>query len=823
LVTAYVARPLVPETFGASEALADPVSGQSVDDLHTHFDAVKRLSEYLPYAGYNGAVVNVFADGGAIYPSRLVLATPLYDTGRTIGGGRGAPPPDPLEMMLRVFDREGLALVPAIQLATPLAKLESLRRNSDPQSSGLEWVGADGKTWLQSQTTGRGAAPYYNLLDERVQEAVFEFIEEIVVRYGHHASLAGLTVQLSAEGFAQLPGPNWGFDDATIAQFERDMRVRLSAGDGPGRFAARQTVLSRQYADEWRTWRAARVTRFYARLASLVQSSGPKRRLFLTTEDAFSSPRMRNQLRPNVLKKASFDALLLDAGIDREKLSRSNGIVFCPAQLVEPATPLVDRATSLEQNDIAAEMLRKIGDAGGDIGATFFHRPVRQRLAGFDAKSPWPSSTWLVTQSMPDSSNVRKRYALALESSDPSTFIDGGELLPIGQEVVTRPLLTALQMLPSKVPFRVEKTQPVTMRVYESAESVLVVLINSSPWAATAEIGIDVSRDAEMQSMTSDSAPSPLKAGSSTLPITLASYDVQILKLQSPGARVVGLSASISDKAKTELSTQLSAAVNRDWSRRREYQRLANPSFEPIAAAGALPGWQVIGDPDGTTAELDSTTPHGGTTSLYLASRANRAAVASDAFPTPPTGQLSMTAWLRGEHLSNGSAVRLVIETDGAGQSYRKFADTQQTYPVSSEWKFYGFFVNDLPLDSRGRMRVKFELEGTGEVWVDDVKLYDLLIPETTYERQAVEEKRELQIVLHAAEKAQENGRIADAVRVLESYWPRFLLEYTAPLESVPTVAQQTPIVPTESQLSEPQIPAESPSLFRRMLPGILR
>jgi hypothetical protein len=86
-----------------------------------------------------------------------------------------------------------------------------------------------------------------------------------------------------------------------------------------------------------------------------------------------------------------------------------------------------------------------------------------------------------------------------------------------------------------------------------------------------------------------------------------------------------------------------------------------------------------------------------------------------------------------------------------------------------------------------------------------------------------VEEKRELQIVLHAAEKAQENGRIADAVRVLESYWPRFLLEYTAPLESVPTVAQQTPIVPTESQSSEPQVPAESPSLFRRMLPGILR
>jgi hypothetical protein len=162
----------------------------------------------------------------------------------------------------------------------------------------------------------------------------------------------------------------------------------------------------------------------------------------------------------------------------------------------------------------------------------------------------------------------------------------------------------------------------------------------------------------------------------------------------------------------------------------------------------------------------------------------------------------------------------LVIERDSAGLSYRKFADTQQTHPVSSEWKFYGFFVNDLPLDSRGRMRVKFELEGTGEVWVDDVRLYDLLIPESTYEKQAVEEKRELQIVLHAAEKAHENGRVADAVRVLESYWPRFLLEYTAPLESVPTVARQTPAASTETQPGNPTAPAESPSLIRRMWPG---
>ena len=40
---------------------------------------------------------------------------------------------DALELMLRVFDREGLALLPALQLASPLPELEKLRRGSDPQ------------------------------------------------------------------------------------------------------------------------------------------------------------------------------------------------------------------------------------------------------------------------------------------------------------------------------------------------------------------------------------------------------------------------------------------------------------------------------------------------------------------------------------------------------------------------------------------------------------------------------------------------------------------------------------------------------------------
>ena len=55
-------------------------------------------------------------------------------------------------------------------------------------------------------------------------------VRELVQRYAGHASFRGLALRLSAYGYAQLPGPDWGMDDATIARFEHDTGVQV-----PGR------------------------------------------------------------------------------------------------------------------------------------------------------------------------------------------------------------------------------------------------------------------------------------------------------------------------------------------------------------------------------------------------------------------------------------------------------------------------------------------------------------------------------------------------------------------------------------------------------------
>ena len=179
LMAAYMDRPLLPENFSAEEVL-DTWSGRTLQDWRTFHQAGTRLVDYLHYAGYNGLVLSVAADGSAIYPSQVLEPTPRYDTGVFFASGQDPMPKDVLEMLLRLMDRENLQLVPALEFATPLPALEAIRRRGGSEAQGLEWIGADGNTWCQTYSARRGLAPYYNTLDPRVQEAMLSAVRELV-------------------------------------------------------------------------------------------------------------------------------------------------------------------------------------------------------------------------------------------------------------------------------------------------------------------------------------------------------------------------------------------------------------------------------------------------------------------------------------------------------------------------------------------------------------------------------------------------------------------------------------------------------------------
>ena len=179
MIAAYIARPLLAESVDATEAAESSASLNGVkgtDDLQSFYESATRIADYTHEGGFNSAVVTVLADGSSIFPNSRLSLTPRYDPGCAADRCQEN---DGLELLLQVFDREGLTLIPAIEFATPIPELEELRRAGDSQSTGIELVGPDGQTWLQSVGTRSGSAPYYNILNPRVQQAMLGVVREL--------------------------------------------------------------------------------------------------------------------------------------------------------------------------------------------------------------------------------------------------------------------------------------------------------------------------------------------------------------------------------------------------------------------------------------------------------------------------------------------------------------------------------------------------------------------------------------------------------------------------------------------------------------------
>jgi hypothetical protein len=185
LLAGYMERPLLAENFSAGETY-DAFSRRSLEDWVTFYEATTRLAEYLDHVGYGGVMAAVMSEGSTIYPSRVLEPTPRSDTGVFLSTGNDPFRKDALELLLRVFDQRSLTLIPAVQFSTPLPALETLLGMRQDDATGIVPIGRDGLPARTSDASTNGGAPFYNPLDERVQQAMLDVIALLVERYGLH-------------------------------------------------------------------------------------------------------------------------------------------------------------------------------------------------------------------------------------------------------------------------------------------------------------------------------------------------------------------------------------------------------------------------------------------------------------------------------------------------------------------------------------------------------------------------------------------------------------------------------------------------------------
>ncbi|MGL6195505.1 MAG: family 10 glycosylhydrolase, partial [Thermoguttaceae bacterium] len=484
---AYFHRPNFAENFGATRTIGE-LRNSGVTDWVTFYDGAVRLAAYLKMIGYNGAVICAAADGSSIYPSSRVSPTPKFDNGIFLLEGEDPIRKDILEMVARIFDQKQLDLVPAIDFNSPIPQLEELERKlmtsdlengkpfRDANEIGLRWVDPDGKTILQVRGTKQGRAPHYNLLHPAVQNAILNQVRELAIRYRAHPSFQGVAIQLSPDGFAQLPEEYWGMDDVTIAGFQRETQTPLPNENGSGRFAVRFDYIRANCLDRWIQWRAKKTSEFYAKMGQVIADAKPGAKLYLTGATMLDGARTQNMFYPTLARKNSVSQHLLILGFDStyfsngvvtsntisnneqiptsqygsnnasESHSESNVIFLRPEQTAISGN-IGELAVQLEmeQSDIKAAFYRNVRAAG----AIFYNNNPEVNADMLEQISPLPNTrSRLEFQLAPSDVQNRRRFARQLALADCQVFIDGGNYLTLGQEDAITDMLAAYRALP---------------------------------------------------------------------------------------------------------------------------------------------------------------------------------------------------------------------------------------------------------------------------------------------------------------------------------------------------------------------------------------
>jgi hypothetical protein len=361
-------------------------------------------------------------------------------------------------------------------------------------------------------------------------------------------------------------------------------------------------------------------------------------------------------------------------------------------------------------------------------------------------------------------------------------------------------------------------TQPLAIRSLSWGDSTFVYVANDSPWPARLRLLVHVGDGCRVEALP-DPRQAPLldeRAGSYPWDVELAAYGLVCLVFDQPHVEISDPDVRVEQYVTVGLKERIRSLAARAatlvdppvW------DALFNGDFEDPPAADGLPaGWEADRDTSGGAA-IDTDVPYSGDACLRLSGGGSGAFVSSRPFPAPQTGRLLVSVWLRADDEETPAALRVGISGRLAGRQYERFAELGAGQDVerrlTPQWGPFDVEFPDLPVDAAGRLSLWFELEGGGDVWIDQVRLFDLAFSE--------KERTKLAYDIRVAELQLNRGELAACRRFLEGYWPRFLETH------VPSPALRT-ARPPDTSSGGPSAEGEDGvmSKLRRALPEFMR
>ena len=676
------------------------------------------VGQELRAGGFNAAIVCIAADGGSLAALDDWGSSPRYDSGLLAASGADPRRKDVLEALLRIFDREGLRLIPAIELAAPLPRARdaatrgrsaSHRRRTDCLRR------AHVERALSRQADRRALQP----ADPRgAGRAGRGDCSQLVARYGHHPSLAGVALQLSGRGYGVLPGLRWGMDDATAPRFAADTQVALPDGGHRSLPARGPSMLTGPERTRWIAWRQAELTRFYAELAAAIAAEEADRQLVLCTENLFAGAEAGKALRQAVSGRASLDDAAAELGVDLEALAAAPGVCLLRPRRLASDEDLESRALDLLVNS-SAELDHAVADQPRRANCCF------TAAGACDWRRSMPRVPSAPTR--PFSRRACRVFHGRRGAAPLATALAGARLLTRWSKAPSccrwsrRGAGAAATAVPraarTTAEVRVERSQPVTMRVYRAGEATTVCLINESPWPVEVQVPLETSGPAAWRDLGGGRGrrlpTGTLPSGASSWKVELPPYGIAARRFDSrqsasgtivvkPGGRGPG---------RARRADRRDRAADAGLDVERPYEQLQNPDFELVGPRR----------PDARLAAADQAGAGGdrrrrGASGRAVAASGERRGRRGRRGAEPPVphsrhGAADRAARACARPTWRRRSVCVDRVRSGAGDPARVAGAQDSARPQASGRRARSTF-DDLPLGGGGQMRVQFHLAG---------------------------------------------------------------------------------------------------------------
>lgn len=364
--------------------------------------------------------------------------------------------PDFLSAWYAKFDREGLMLVPTLNVNTMPVPEGLVTRESMSDGSLHGSVIAIHSTGKPNWGGWHNTPPNFNFHHPKVRKHIAAMIDELVAQGKGHPSFKGVCLHLTRHCMLWFGDEASGYNDYTLAAFAKAKGIRIPVKkDDPMRGKAYADWLRANAWEDWLQWRCDEFANFYAGVARKLAAARPDLKLWINssvTADV-SNP---DFTRPDYMERAN-----RACGLDRDRLTAAiPNLILC--QTLVPADYRHRHEDRYPTPEVRA------------------HQRVLDTLPGFysllkGARYPWVNQhdrywespigrgstlscdwltecTWRVSTINPGGFHALRHFVLPLRYGDVLGMSKGGFLIgTYGMEEVLVPFMQAFRALPAVV------------------------------------------------------------------------------------------------------------------------------------------------------------------------------------------------------------------------------------------------------------------------------------------------------------------------------------------------------------------------------------